>query len=246
MVVVVVVAAVLVDVTANAWGWSSEALELHVDRRTSSSIVWRWSLWCPSAKSAGHRSHKCSADSTSSPHNRQTASSEIPTKCCQRRRAGWWRSKWKFPLRGRITHRHCRQPKLPSFLYSSNRLLVAERPMPAMLHRLSASVCRRYRSWPHWQWNHYGLHQPKPRNTTSWRLMRRANNNNRVMTTVEASQVGAFSLGKGRFDLLFRERRVHLLQSLLLDGRGATGTADDNSLCVGLSLCRTQFSLVVS
>ena len=43
-------------------------------------------------------------------------------------------SEWKLPLRGRITYRHCRQPKLPSFLYSSN--------------------------------------------TTSWRLMRRANNNN--------------------------------------------------------------------
>ena len=42
-------------------------------------------------------------------------------------------SEWKLPLRGRITYRHCRQPKLPSFLYSSN--------------------------------------------TTFWRLMRRANNN---------------------------------------------------------------------
>ena len=28
--------------------------------------------------------------------------------------------KWKLPLRGRITYRHCRQPKLPTFLYSSN------------------------------------------------------------------------------------------------------------------------------
>ena len=43
-------------------------------------------------------------------------------------------SEWKLPLRGRITCRHCRQPKLPNFFYSSN--------------------------------------------TTSWRLMRRANNNN--------------------------------------------------------------------
>ena len=32
------------------------------------------------------------------------------------------RSEWKLPLRGRITYRHCRQPKLPSFLYSSIRL----------------------------------------------------------------------------------------------------------------------------
>ena len=29
-------------------------------------------------------------------------------------------SEWKLPLRGRITYRHCRQPKLPSYLYSSN------------------------------------------------------------------------------------------------------------------------------
>ena len=43
-------------------------------------------------------------------------------------------SEWKLPLRGRITYRHCRQTKLPNFLY-----------MP---------------------------------NTTSWRMMRRANNNN--------------------------------------------------------------------
>ena len=55
--------------------------------------------------------------------------------------------------------------------------LVAMWPMPAMLLRLSASVCRRYRSWPHWQWNRYGLRWPKPWNTTSWRLIRRANNN---------------------------------------------------------------------
>ena len=30
------------------------------------------------------------------------------------------RSEWMLPLRGRITYRHCRQPKLPNFLYSSN------------------------------------------------------------------------------------------------------------------------------
>ena len=52
-------------------------------------------------------------------------------------------SEWKLPLRGRITYRHCRQPRLPNILYSSNRLLLADRPM---LLRLSASVCRRYRS----------------------------------------------------------------------------------------------------
>ena len=55
--------------------------------RTSSSIVWPRSLY--SHKSAGHCNQKCSADSTTSPHNRQTALLEIPTKWYQRRRAGW-------------------------------------------------------------------------------------------------------------------------------------------------------------
>ena len=41
---------------------------------------------------------------------------------------------WKLPFGGRITYRHCRQPKIPNFLFSSS--------------------------------------------TTSWRLTRRANNNN--------------------------------------------------------------------
>ena len=70
----------------------------------------------------------------------------------------------------------------------------------------------------------------------------------RVMTTVEASLVSVFGLGKRRFDLLIRDRRVHLLQLLMLDGWGAIGTADESSPCicvecvVGLSLCSTQFS----
>ena len=51
------------------------------------------------------------------------------------------------------------------------------------------------------------------------------------MTTAEENQVGAFSLSKGRFDLLIRERRVHLLQPLVLDGRGATGTTNENTPC---------------
>ena len=38
--------------------------------------------------------------------------------------------------------------------------------------------------------------------------------------TAEASQVGAFHLGKGRFDQLIWERRVHLNQPMVLDGRG--------------------------
>ena len=59
--------------------------------------------------------------------------------------------------------------------------LVAERPMPALLHRLSASVCRRYRLWPHWQWNRHGLHRPKPQNTSSLQLMRWANYNNNLL-----------------------------------------------------------------
>ena len=53
------------------------------------------------------------------------------------------RSEWKLPLRDRITYRHCRLPKLPNFLYSSN--------------------------------------------TTSWRLMRRANSNNNLLSKNEMS-----------------------------------------------------------
>ena len=62
------------------------------------------------------------------------------------------------------------------------------------------------------------------------------------MTTAEASQVGTFSLGKGRFDQLIMERREHLIQPVVMDGRGATGTVDESSPCswfecvVGLSL----------
>ena len=36
------------------------------------------------------------------------------------------RSEWKLTLCGRITYRHCRKPKLPNFLYSSNRLFGGE------------------------------------------------------------------------------------------------------------------------
>ena len=57
-------------------------------RRTSSPIAWPRSLWCHFTKGAGHRSHKCSADSISSSRKRQIASLDIPTKCCQRRRVG--------------------------------------------------------------------------------------------------------------------------------------------------------------
>ena len=71
------------------------------------------------------------------------------------------------------------------------------------------------------------------------------------MTTQEASQVGVLSLGKGRFDLLIMEMRTppsaaHVVWEV------TTWMAVDSSLCswfecvVGLSLCSTQFSLVVS
>ena len=130
-------------------------------RWTSLSTVWPRLLWCRSTKSARYCSHKCSADSTSSPHNRQAASSEIPS-----------------------------------------------------------------------------IWVPAPKS--------------RVKTTAEANQVGEFSVGKGRLDSVIRERQVHLLQPLVLDGMGETGTAEESSLCswlkcvVGLSLCSTQFSLLAS
>ena len=130
-------------------------------RPASSSTTWPRSLWCRFTKCAGHRSHECSADSTSSPHNREMASSEIS------------------------------------------------------LQVLPVSMSR-------------------------------------MVTIAEWSHVGALSLGKGRFDLLIRKRRVHLLQPLVLDGWGVTGTSDERSLyswleCgVGLILCGTQYSLVAT
>ena len=126
-------------------------------RWTSSSIALPRSLWCRFTKSAGHRSHNCSGDSTSSPQSAD------------------------------------------GILRDSNQML------PASMGR--------------------------------------------VMTTVNAS---AFSPGKRCFHLFNRERRVYLHQPLVLDEKGATGTAVENSPCswfeyvVGLSLCSTQFSLLDS
>ena len=72
-----------------------------------------------------------------------------------------------------------------NFQTFSTRLLVAERPMPTLQHRLSVSVCRRYLSWPHWQWNRYGQRRPIQCNTKSWRLMRRSNNNNNIRKVMD-------------------------------------------------------------
>ena len=81
-----------------------------------------------------------------------------------------------------VTYRHCRQPKLPNFLNSSSRLLGGGALMPALLLRLPASVCRRYRT----EHTVSGIVMDcavrnttkHHRNTTSWRLMRQASNNN--------------------------------------------------------------------
>ena len=66
----------------------------------------------------------------------------------------WWgeltttdvkrRCEWKLCLRGRITHRHCRHPKLLNFLCSSNRLFVGG----AADTGTAASVCLRCRNEP--------------------------------------------------------------------------------------------------
>ena len=72
-----------------------------------------------------------------------------------------------------------------------------------------------------------------------------------VIATAEASQVGALRLGKGQFGLLIRERDMHFHKPSVFDGRGMAGKANGSSLCswfecvVGLSLCGTQFSLLV-
>ena len=73
----------------------------------------------------------------------------------------------------------------------------------------------------------------------------------RMMTTAKVSQVGEFHLGKGYFGQLIRERRIHLLHPLVLEGKVMEGTGDESYLCscvewvAELSLCSTQFSLVV-
>ena len=76
---------VVVGVTAGAWRWFSAA---HGRRTSSSKFLprpWRWR----STMIAGHRSHRCSDDSSSSAQSRQLSVSDIPVICCQRRRWGW-------------------------------------------------------------------------------------------------------------------------------------------------------------
>ena len=76
--------------------------------------------------------------------------------------ARWWsgvdnnnniirRSEWKLPHRSRITYRHWRQPKLPNFLCSSNRLFGGGAADGGTAALTTASVCRRYRNEP-WTW----------------------------------------------------------------------------------------------
>ena len=83
--------------------------------------------------------------------------------------------------------------------------------MPAMLLRLYASVCRRYRSWPHWQWNRYWLCRSKTRNTSLWRLMRRANfdNNNATTTLLRLKNDGEANTSR-KFSILSVRTKLHL------------------------------------
>ena len=57
-------------------------------RRTSSSKVLPRPRRRRSAMKAGHRSHRCSDDYSSSAQSRQLSVSDIPVICCQRRRWG--------------------------------------------------------------------------------------------------------------------------------------------------------------
>ena len=63
----------------------SSASDAH-GRRTNSSKVLPRPM---KAMKAGHRSHRCSDDSSSSAQSRQLSVSDIPVICCQRRRWGW-------------------------------------------------------------------------------------------------------------------------------------------------------------
>ena len=57
-------------------------------------------------------------------------------------------SEWKLPLRGRVTDRHCLQPKLPNFLYWSDRLFGGGVADVGTTVPTSASMCSRYRNEP--------------------------------------------------------------------------------------------------
>ena len=66
----------------------SSASDAHGRRTSSSKVLPRPRRW-RSAMKAGHRSHWCSEDSSSSAQSRQLSVSDIPVICCQRRRWGW-------------------------------------------------------------------------------------------------------------------------------------------------------------
>ena len=66
----------------------SSASDAHGRRTSSSKVLPRPRRW-RSAMNAGHRSHGCSDNSSSSAQSRQLSISDIPVICCQRRRWGW-------------------------------------------------------------------------------------------------------------------------------------------------------------
>ena len=113
----------------------SSASDAH-GRRTSSSKVLPRPRRLRSAMKAGHRSHRCSADSSSSAQSRQLSVSDIPVICYQRRRWGWcpqrnrmrsvrsafWR-RASSSSRGRVVHEAVKRGWLSDDCLSSRRLL---------------------------------------------------------------------------------------------------------------------------
>ena len=115
----------------------SSASDAH-GRCTSSSKVLPRSRHWRSAMKAGHRSHRCSDDSSSSAQSRQLSISDIPVICCQRRRWGWcpqrnrmrsirsafWRRASSYS-RGRVVHKAVKRGWVSDDCLSSWRVSAA-------------------------------------------------------------------------------------------------------------------------
>ena len=75
------------------------------------------------------------------------------------------RSEWKLTLRGWIAYRNYWQPKLPNFLYSSNRLFGDGPANAAPTFSFSVPAISKLTTL---RVKFYELRRPKPRNTKSW------------------------------------------------------------------------------
>ena len=116
----------------------SSASDAH-GRHTSSSKVLPRPRHLRSAMKAGHRSHRCSDDSSSSAQSWQMSVSDIPVICCQRRRWGWcpqrnrmrsvrsafWRRASSSSSRGRVMYKAVKRGWVSDDCLCSRRMSAA-------------------------------------------------------------------------------------------------------------------------